>query len=652
MSMKNYPHVFDPIKIGTMVLKNRLQFLPIVCCMTSSEGEVIAEMVEFVGAQARTGVGLITIGDTQINHERCDCFYGEMNVTHNKFVPGMQLVTEEAHRYGAKISIELSHSGRGAQASMITKPSYAVSNIPLDKEGCPSDLIVMTQKEIDEVIGEFVACARRCKQAGFDMIMVHSAHNNLLGQFLSPASNIRTDEYGGSFENRMRFPKMVLEAVRDTVGPNYPLEMRVSCDEMIENGLRLDDTIAYLKEVQHYVNMIQVSRGTIFEQKYQKYLMPTYYQPRCINVGEAAKIRAAIDIPISVAGYISSIEEAEEIISSGKSDIVGMARSYIADPDIIKKAVSGESGRTRPCLRCFEGCGVVFFGYPLRCTVNPVFGREFRYKEIHKAPIKKKVMIIGGGPAGMTAAQTAIKRGHDVVLYEKKNRLGGLLEDAGTASFKSNMRKYLEWHVSETMSCGARIELGKEAGADHVRYEAPDALIIATGSDYAKPPIRGIDNGNVIMVRDVEKNQARVGQKVVVCGGGLTGCECALSLAMDGKNVTIMDMINVDQFAGEMFFLTRNALMDELDAYKVKKAGNLTIDEFSEKGVKAKDTAGKIVEFEADTIVLALGMKSENKLNHFVYEDLAKEVFVVGDCDKVSNIRFANFNAFNVAVEL
>ena len=246
--MTKYPHVFKPLKIGNMTIKNRMQFTPVVSCLSTADGEVTEEMIEWIGFQARTGAGYITIGDTQIDLERARCFYGELNVTHDKYMTGLTFLVEEAHRYNCKLSIELSHAGRGAVEKMNTKPAFCPSYLPA--EGCQPDIKVMDRKDMDWVRDRWAECAVRCKDSGFDMVMIHSAHNNLLGQFLSPSSNIRTDEYGGSLENRMRFPLEVIKAVRDAVGPDYPLEIRVSANEMTENGLEFPDTLEYLKQAQ------------------------------------------------------------------------------------------------------------------------------------------------------------------------------------------------------------------------------------------------------------------------------------------------------------------------------------------------------------------------------------------------------------------
>lgn len=648
--MKNYPHVFQPLTIRGTTFKNRLQYTPMVCCLSTSDGEVTNEMLQFVGTQAETGVAYVTLGDTQIDHERAMCFYGELNVLHDKYITGMSLLPEEVHRYGAKLSIELAHAGRGGVPSMNVKPGFAPSDVPIP--GCMQELKVMDRADMEWVINRFAECAARVKKAGFDMIMIHSGHNNLLGQFLSPESNFRTDEYGGSLENRMRFPLEILRAVRQAAGKDMVIEMRVSGDEMTRNGLRFHESLAYVKRAQEYIDIVNFSCGNVFMPEGVKYSVPLYLQEKMQNVRFAEAAKKELDIAVSVVGNIFTLEEAEEIISSGKADIVGMCRSFMADPELIHKSLAGKTEDIRPCLRCMDGCGRIFHGLPVRCAVNPVNGREYRYKTIPEAGEKKKVMVIGGGPAGMTAAQTLVKRGHSVTLYEKTDRLGGLLHDGGAVTFKDLMRDYTEWSIRTTMNCGAAIRLNTAVDIDLIEKEKPDAVIIATGSRFIKPKIPGIEGENVKMLRNVEREKEAVGKKVVVCGGGLSGVECAVSLARQGKDVTVIDMIPEEDFCKDMFFITRIALMDEVKENGVQLYGDSKIVRFTNEGVVVQLRNGKEKIIAADTCIIAMGLAPEDHLAAEIREKLSVPAFVVGDCGCVGTVRSANFDAFNVAVEL
>ena len=505
---------------------------------------------------------------------------------------------------------------------------------------------------MDEVISDYCDCAERCKKAGLDFVLIHGAHGNLIGQFLSPATNRRSDHYGGSVENRMRFPLEILMAVRERVGPNFGIDMRLCGDEIIPDGMKLPDAVAFLKEARRYIDCVQMSRGLIVHPDYAFYVIPPYYNDYCHNVKYAEEVKKHIDIPVSVVGSISRISDAEEILAAGKADFIGMARAVLADHDIIKNAFLGEEEKTRPCLRCMEGCCKnAGNGYPIRCAVNPVIGRETKYAYIPRADVKKKVMVVGGGPAGMMAAQTLTKRGHKVVLYEKRDRLGGMMNDICALSFKEDLRRYLAWNVRTTEACGAEIILNAEVTAETVEKENPDTLFIAAGGDPAQPPIPGTDGKNIRHVIDVDNKRAEAGQKVVVCGGGVSGLECALELAMEGREVTVIDIIPAERFAGEMVVITRNNLMSLLKKHNVRMTGGVRVTRFTESGVTAVNSEMKELFFEADTVITAFGMKP-NTDTVSELSLLVPETHIIGDCDKTANIYYANHSAFNRAVEI
>lgn len=663
MSKCKFPHVFSPLKLRSVTLKNRIEFTPMVSCLSNAAGEVTEEYLEFIRMQARSGVSQVIIGDTQIDWERPVCFYGELNVQHDRYVTALSLIPEVAHEYGAKMSIEIAHAGKGGVPSMNTKPGFSSSYLPTP--GRMQDIKVMDRKDMDYVIGQFVDCCKRVKAAGFDLIFIHAGHNNIFGQFLSPASNIRTDEYGGSMENRMRFPLEILKAIREAVGEDFPLEMRVSAEKMTDTGepgcgpesgngcLKPEHTLAFLKEAQKYIDMAHISCGNVFVEPGVKYSVPLYLQERQQNVKYAAMFKKELDIPVSVVGNIMSVEEAEEIIASGKADMVGMCRSLMADPELIHNAIKGCSEDTRPCLRCMDGCGRIFFGLPVRCAVNPIVGREYKYPEgnVEPARKKKKVVIVGGGPAGMQAAQTAVARGHEVVLFEKGEQLGGMLHDASAVPFKDLMRNYTEWMVRTTMNCGADIRLNTAADKDMILAEKPDEVIIATGSQYFVPPIKGIDGPNVVSLSDAENRRAPIGQKVVICGAGLSGIECSVGLSREGKEVTVVDMIPVDQFCSKMFAITRKALFDEVWHGHVQQIGDSKVVEINADGVVI-ETAGEKKLLPCDTVVTAFGLKSVNSLYSELLEEMPLNTYCIGDADGVETVRKATKTGFDVAARI
>ena len=648
-----YPDVFRPLKVGSTILKNRIQFPPMVCCHSNAAGEVTQEYVNFIEMQAKTGAALVTIGATPIDNATGQDFRGELNIADEAMRPGLARIAEAAHDYGAKLSVEMCHAGRGADPELLLTPfALAPSVVPLPNR-CHY-VKEMDQKDIDHVIEQYADCADRLARAGFDMCMTHSAHGNLLGQFLSPSTNFRNDWYGGSFENRIRFPLQVMEAMRAKVGNRIAIEMRVSGDEIIPNGMHLEEVIQYLKEAQKYVDLINVSRGLIVDHRYHFYTQPPYYNEYCHNVKYAEAIKKEIDIPVSVVGSIKTLKDAQEIISSGKADMVSMCRQLMADPDTLKKSKSGREDTIRPCLRCLQVCNKnVDEGRPVRCAVNPVVGREGKFSDIRPARVSKKVVVVGGGPAGMMAVQTLTDRGHAVVLFEARDHLGGHLPDICKLPFKDDLKQYTEWDIRTTLRCGADVRLNTRATPELIAAEKPDALIIATGSRLAKPHIPGIDGENVMDVISVDSGRKKVkGENILVCGGGMSGLECALGLAMEGKSVTVLDLVPVEDFAKEIVNFTRNMLMMLLKQHHVTLIGGEKVMKITPEGAETMDRSLNSHFHAADTVVTAFGLVPNNE-DMDALSNIVPETYAVGDCwYGAKTIGNANISAFNFAMEI
>ena len=646
-SFNNYKHVFTPLRVGGTKLKNRVEFAPMVCDFTDSTGEATQRYVDFVEMQAASGVALIHLGATPVNWDTAPDYPSEIDVTSDLKLGHLKLLAEAAHTHNAKLSCELVHAGRGVGPGLI-KAEWGIAPTAMPLPDKYPYIREMNQKDIETTIADYAGCANRLYRCGFDGVLIHGAHGNLLAQFLSPLTNHRSDLYGGSFENRCRFPLMVLKAVREAVGPEFIVEMRISGDEIVPGGMRIGEVIDFLKLAQEHIDLVTISAGLIVDRNAFFYAMPPYFRPRGVNVPLARQVKQCPDIriPVSVVGGIS-VDMAEQIIAEGSADMVAIARAFLADPEMLKKCYRGKPEDVRPCLRCWGCAG---YGH-VQCAVNPQMGRTERYARVYKADGRKKVVVVGGGVAGTQAARTLVERGHDVVLFEKKDKLGGLLNDISTLPFKDDLLRHTTWLIDTTMKCGADIRLNTEATPARVMAENPDAIIVAVGGMPMRPPIPGLDGPNVLSVLDVDSGRQKVAGKVVVCGGGLSGCESALALAMAGHQVTIVDMIPEDRFASGVMDITRTMLLKLLDDHKVEKIGDHIIRSVHEDGVHLEGRDWKYRTIEADTVVDALGMTNDKAIAD-AYTDLIPDVFVVGDAYSVGNIKSANLSAYNAAVNI
>lgn len=649
MKSNAYPHLFQPITIRGLTLKNRLEYSPTVVLKCNADGTMSQDMLDFMEWQAQTGAGWVTVGDTPVTHDNTSHWLCEMNVCDDDCIHGMNALVEQCRKNGAELSAELAYAGRGNRAPKDGTPTAVVSaERPLDPE---DNVRTMTREDMDYLKERYVDCAVRCKHAGFRMVMLHCAHNNFLAQWLSPDSNVRTDEYGGSPENRRKYPLEVLKAVREAVGNDMVIELRVSATEGIPGGLEFEESLAFMELAQEYVDIMHVSQGSIFHLS-ARYTIPTYFREphKPLNTGYSEIVKQRLHIPVAVVGMITSLAEAEEIIASGKADIVAMAKSFMADGDIVRKSLAGEADKVRPCTRC-DLCGNAnTWGTAMSCAINPRCGI---YGEIEKVPEaqRKNVMVIGGGPAGMMAAQTLVKRGHKATLYEKSDRLGGLLNDAALVPFKQLMREYVAWDVRETMECGAEVVLNTEVTPELIETVNPDAIIVATGSVYMTPPIPGIEHA--LPVRDVDAHEVSCGERVVVCGGGITGLECALALSMEGKQVSVVDMLPREQFVMEMPIFNKADLLAQLEERGVALYGSQRIQSI-ENGVKTLDENGEERFFPADSVVNALGVKPDDGLGKVLLQKYGSmDVIMVGDCTAKGGTYYrANHEAYHAAMRI
>lgn len=552
-------------------------------------------------------------------------------------------------RHGAIPSIELSHSGMYAGTYMTDKSRQHDMN-----QWGPSDTVrpdgvpvkALTKEMLAEITAAYGNVAGLAKRAGFEMLMIHGGHGWLLNQFFSPYFNKRTDEYGGSLENRCRLAVEVLKAVREAVGPGFPIEFRLSGSELFDGGYDLEEGARIAQQIEPYIDLLHVSAGT-----YQRGFgdtHPSMFKEHGCNVYLAAEIKKHVSVPVATIGGLNDPRQMEKIIADGKADIVYMARALLADPFLPRKVMANKDEDIVKCLRCFTCMAERAATSTRRCTVNPIIGRELEGCEVPKAPESKKVVVVGGGPGGLKAAHTAALRGHQVILMEKESELGGILKSEQALPFKREMYEFSLTFAKQCREAGVEIRLNTEATKELVESESPDAVIIAAGSRPLVLPIPGIDRENVTIVNNYYLEKEKVGDEVVVLGGGLAGCEAAIHLAQEGKKVTIVEMR--DELAPDANVRHRPLLLKQIEGLAEVRVG-LKGMEVTAQGVVCEDREGQRHLVKGSSVICALGQRARTDVAEAL-RDTAPYVAVIGDCAKVSTITNAVYQGYHAALDI
>ncbi len=646
---RKFPNLCKPITIGRTTFRNRMFSAPMGGTDITNDGCIGPKSTAFYELRAKGGAGAVTVSECMVHPKTDGSHAYHLDTSILNSLAAATYTADAIRRHGAIPSLELSHSGMYTGTYMTDKSKQKSMN-----QWGPSDTVrpdgvevrALTKEMIDEIVNAYGNVAGLAKRAGFEMLMIHGGHGWLLNQFFSPYFNKRTDEYGGSLENRCRLAIEVLKAVRAAVGPFFPIEFRLSGSELFEGGYDLDEGCRIAQTIEPYIDLLHVSVGT-----YQRGFgdtHPSMFKEHGCNVYLAEEIKKHVNIPVATIGGLSDPEQMEEIIASGKADIVYMARQLLADPFLPRKVAENRDEEIVKCLRCFTCMAERAATSTRRCTVNPLIGREIEGDEIQQAPIKKKVLVAGGGPGGLYAAYTAARRGHKVILCEKESELGGILKSEQALPFKREMYELSKTYALFCEKEGVEIRLNTEVTKEYAEKESPDALIIAVGSEPLVPPIKGLDGDNVVIVNNYYLEKDKVQDEVVVFGGGLAGCECAVHLGMEGKKVRIVEMR--DMLAPDANVRHRPLLMKEIDKYAEVHTDCKGL-EVTKDGIICETKDGEKILVPGKTVICALGQRSRTKTVEEL-RDAAPYVAVIGDASRVSTITNAVYWGYHAALDI
>lgn len=620
-------HVFSPISIGNMVVKNRLVVPPMVSNYANEDGTCTEQFISYHEEKAKGGWGLIIVEDYKINPE-AGGFVKLPGLWDDSQIESHKQLTDRVHQHGAKIAAQIYHAGRETCAEITGVQPVAPSAIPDPVvNAMPRELSV---EEIQELVEQFGDTALRAKKAGFDAVEIHGAHGYLVNQFMSPFSNKRIDQYGGTILNRARFALEVITNIRSKVGTDYPLIYRMSVNEFVEGGLTTEDSkvISMLLE-NAGIDLIHASNGVYAT---TETIIPPTAVGHAWSANISEELKKVVSIPVIAVGRINDPLIAESVLRSKQADMISMGRGSLADPHLPNKAQAGQFDDIIRCIGCLQGCiQRNAQQLPIKCLVNPMTGHESE-RQITPASREKKVFIIGGGIAGMEAAIVAAQRGHKVEIFEKNGRLGGQWVLAAIPPTKEELGSFTVWQVNQLNKLGVIVHLNTELTLEMIRESQPDSVIIATGASPFVPNIPGKELSNVLTANDILQGTAQAGKRVVVIGGGLVGSETAAHLANHGHDVSIVEM-NSDIFVGTPS-ATKHYLMKDLQHHNVAILTSTQVKEIHSDAVVVENN-GQIQTLAAiDTVVMAIGSRPVS----FSVEELEQhvsEIVTIGDAQKV-----------------
>lgn len=654
----DYPHIFTPMTIKGVTFKNRILAAPITTNRIVVDGIPTPEGIDVYETKARGGFAQVTITESFIDREHSSrhehgldvCSY-PMTTSH---MESILTLTEAIHAHGAVASIQLNHAGALNHPSTIKGGDAPLGPSSFVREDGVY-IQEMTPEMMEHVAQNWAKAALNCKLLGFDMINLHGGHGWLLNEFISPQFNHRQDEFGGSMENRARFPIMVCRKIREYCGDDFLLEYRMSGSERVEGGMTIEDGIEFAQIIQEHVDLIHVTSGVYTDHVGTK-AFSSMFDPHGCNLDLAEAIKKHVNIPVIAVGGFNSPSQAEEAISSGKCDFVALGRQQIADPEFVNKTLTGRDDEIFPCLRC--SCFNPLPPDPDKrevpalwsCAVNPMSQRELRWRTAPKPSASRNVVVIGGGASGMFAAYTAAKRGHKVTLLEKEDKLGGLLWFTQVDTHKESLKRYKD--VLETLCRRYKVTIktGTEATKELISSLSPDAVICANGSHPFVPPVPGIESAHHALYGYSNPSEIR-GKRVVIIGGGSIGCETGYFFADEwNAQVTILEARK--DICIDALFSQRIALLPRMERVGIQSICSVSVEKIEDHAVIYNDSEGKTIRLEADTILYACG----NRANATEAEALRKSgipwFVVTGDAKTARTVKQAVYEGFCAAMDI
>jgi len=635
----DFSSLFSPVKIGNLLIKNRIVLAPMDVGMINPDGSLTERIVGYYEERAKGGVGLIITQFTAVvDDQRMD----SPGVFSDRQIFGLNYLAETVQEYGVRIFLQIAHHGGRAVKSVTGLQPVAPSAIlsPLYQDA-PREL---TKKEIEDLIEKFIQAAKRAKTAGFDGVEVHGAHTYLIGQFISPHTNRRKDEYGKDFEGRMRFPAEIVKGIKGECGRDFPVGFKFSAYEHLKDGVNIDlarKIARYMEEVG--VDYLHVASSTYELGSYRYLDVSPVYAPSGEVIELARSIKPEVSIPVIGGGGVNDPVFAEDIIRQGKVDLIALGRALLADPNWPLKVEKGEIDEIVPCIRCNRCHKRLFSSKEVRCTVNPFLGKERRYKA-GKADRAKKIVVVGSGPAGLEAALVLNKKGHKVILYEKKNKLGGNLVLSSIPPFKKDVRRLLNYYLRKIEKSSVELRIEKKANVSTVLEEEPDIVVLATGSKQVIPQIPGLKREFFYTACELLENKDKIdlGERIIILGAGLVGCELGWYLSLREKKVKIFDVLSLDEILQDEHSTNRFYLLYNLKEQNVPILGSRKILKLEDRKAIFERNDEKKEDYPFDSLIICVGFKPrDDLLSELKKSSFKGEIYTVGDCVEPRNFYYA-----------